>query len=120
LQYHQPGVTHVLVDEVHERGVDTDFLLCLLKELLPRRNRAYQEYQNKHNKQKQAVGRSPNQNQNQRGPLGEPPLPLPLKVVLMSATMSAPLFTNYFTNKYVYYCGLPCLLRCSIIDVVCN
>lgn len=27
-------ITHVLVDEVHERGVDTDFLLCLLKDLV--------------------------------------------------------------------------------------
>eukprot|EP00939_MAST-03C_sp_MAST-3C-sp1_P002717 g2717.t1 len=27
-------ITHVLVDEVHERGVDTDFLLCLLRDLV--------------------------------------------------------------------------------------
>ncbi|GBG34645.1 ATP-dependent RNA helicase [Hondaea fermentalgiana] len=31
------GVTHILVDEVHERSVDTDFLLSILKALLPRR-----------------------------------------------------------------------------------
>lgn len=28
------GVTHVVVDEIHERGVDTDFLLILLRDLL--------------------------------------------------------------------------------------
>ncbi|KAG5186900.1 P-loop containing nucleoside triphosphate hydrolase protein [Tribonema minus] len=31
------GITHVLVDEVHERGLETDFLLIILKDLLPRR-----------------------------------------------------------------------------------
>lgn len=31
------GVTHIMVDEVHERSVDTDFLLSILKALLPRR-----------------------------------------------------------------------------------
>jgi ATP-dependent RNA helicase DHX57 len=31
------GVTHVLVDEVHERTVDGDFLLLLLKDLLAKR-----------------------------------------------------------------------------------
>ena len=31
------GVTHLLVDEVHERNVDTDFLLSIVKSLLPRR-----------------------------------------------------------------------------------
>ena len=30
-------VTHIVVDEVHERGVDTDFLLAVLKRLLPHR-----------------------------------------------------------------------------------
>lgn len=31
-------VTHLLIDEVHERDVDTDFLLALLRPLLQRRN----------------------------------------------------------------------------------
>ncbi len=30
-------VTHIIVDEVHERNVDTDFLLAVLKRVLPRR-----------------------------------------------------------------------------------
>ncbi|XP_010558246.1 PREDICTED: DExH-box ATP-dependent RNA helicase DExH3 [Tarenaya hassleriana] len=31
------GITHVFVDEIHERGMNEDFLLIVLKELLPRR-----------------------------------------------------------------------------------
>eukprot|EP00026_Physarum_polycephalum_P001466 Phypoly_transcript_01468.p1 GENE.Phypoly_transcript_01468~~Phypoly_transcript_01468.p1 ORF type:complete len:1115 (-),score=201.06 Phypoly_transcript_01468:28-3165(-) len=31
------GVSHVVVDEVHERNMDTDFLLILLRDMLPRR-----------------------------------------------------------------------------------
>ncbi|KAJ3335196.1 ATP-dependent DNA/RNA helicase dhx36, partial [Kappamyces sp. JEL0680] len=30
-------VSHVIIDEVHERGVESDFLLVLLKDVLPRR-----------------------------------------------------------------------------------
>ncbi|QCD85412.1 ATP-dependent RNA helicase DHX36 [Vigna unguiculata] len=31
------GVTHVIVDEIHERGMNEDFLLIVLKEILPHR-----------------------------------------------------------------------------------
>ncbi|KAF7819932.1 DExH-box ATP-dependent RNA helicase DExH3 [Senna tora] len=31
------GVSHVIVDEIHERGMNEDFLLVVLKDLLPRR-----------------------------------------------------------------------------------
>lgn len=31
------GLTHILVDEVHERSVDTDFVLLLIRDILPRR-----------------------------------------------------------------------------------
>ncbi|KAJ8536058.1 hypothetical protein K7X08_034459 [Anisodus acutangulus] len=30
------GVTHIIVDEIHERGMNEDFLLIVLKDLLPR------------------------------------------------------------------------------------
>lgn len=32
------GVTHLLVDEIHERGMNEDFLLIILHDLLPRRS----------------------------------------------------------------------------------
>jgi ATP-dependent RNA helicase DHX57 len=32
-----PQFSHVIIDEVHERGVDSDFLLVLLRDLLPKR-----------------------------------------------------------------------------------
>ncbi|KAK3239764.1 hypothetical protein CYMTET_50333 [Cymbomonas tetramitiformis] len=31
------GVSHIIVDEIHERGMNEDFLLIILRELLPRR-----------------------------------------------------------------------------------
>jgi len=31
------GVSHVLVDEIHERGMNEDFLIIILRDLLPRR-----------------------------------------------------------------------------------
>ncbi len=30
-------VSHVLVDEIHERGMNEDFLIVILRELIPRR-----------------------------------------------------------------------------------
>ncbi|KAF2453159.1 P-loop containing nucleoside triphosphate hydrolase protein [Lineolata rhizophorae] len=61
-------VSHVFVDEVHERSLDTDFLLVLLREVL----RA----------------------QRKRRQVGEQEL----KVVLMSATMDAEAFEEYFSE----------------------
>ncbi|KAL7419306.1 hypothetical protein Q5752_006143 [Cryptotrichosporon argae] len=57
-------VTHVVVDEVHERDIDTDLLLVVLKRLLADR-RARK---------------------------------LPLKVILMSATIDPTLFQSYFKD----------------------
>jgi hypothetical protein len=31
------GVSHLLVDEIHERGMNEDFLIIILRDLLPRR-----------------------------------------------------------------------------------
>lgn len=57
-------VTHIVVDEVHERDVDTDLVLVVLKRLLADRKA--------------------------RG--------LPIKIILMSATIDPTLFQNYFKN----------------------
>ena len=35
------GFTHVLIDEVHERGVNTDFLMCVLRDLLKRQESTF-------------------------------------------------------------------------------
>jgi small subunit ribosomal protein S24e len=58
------SVTHIVVDEVHERDIDTDLSLVVLKRLL-------------------AVRKA-------RG--------IPLKVILMSATIDPTLFQNYFID----------------------
>lgn len=31
------GISHLLVDEIHERGMNEDFLLIILRDLLPQR-----------------------------------------------------------------------------------
>lgn len=59
------SVTHIVVDEVHERDIDTDLSLVVLKRLL-------------------AVRKA-------RG--------IPLKVILMSATIDPTLFQNYFIDE---------------------
>ena len=58
------GLTHIVVDEVHERDIDTDLLLVVLKRLVADR-RARK---------------------------------LPVRVVLMSATIDPSLFQNYFID----------------------
>lgn len=58
-------VTHIVVDEVHERDIDTDLSLVVLKRLLADRKA--------------------------RG--------IPLKVILMSATIDPTLFQNYFRTE---------------------
>ena len=63
------NVTHVFVDEVHERSLEGDFLLMVLRDLIPERERLARE----------SNGRIP-----------------PLKIVLMSATLDASLFHDYF------------------------
>jgi HrpA-like RNA helicase len=71
------SLTHVVVDEVHERTTQGDFLLALLRRVLAARNT--------HNARAKAGGSS-----------GGPGVLPPLKVVLMSATLDAGLYSKYF------------------------
>ncbi len=65
-------ITHVVVDEVHERSVDIDFLLVILKQLLKKKN---------------------NNNSNNRNK------DYPFKVILMSASANAQMFGQYFQQE---------------------
>jgi ATP-dependent RNA helicase DHX29 len=57
-------LSHVIVDEVHERTMQSDFLIAMLRDLVEKRRRAG----------------------------------LPLKVILMSATMNAEVISGYFNG----------------------
>ncbi|KAJ7071028.1 P-loop containing nucleoside triphosphate hydrolase protein [Mycena amicta] len=59
-------VTHVVVDEVHERDVDTDILLVVLKQMMQDRKKRN----------------------------------IPLKIILMSATIDPTLFQQYFPDEH--------------------
>ncbi|KAG2438593.1 hypothetical protein HXX76_005143 [Chlamydomonas incerta] len=74
------GVTHVVVDEVHERSLQSDFLIALLRDLLAARR-----------VEREAAAAA-------GGGAGGPPPPPQLKVVLMSATLDAKLFAGYFSG----------------------
>lgn len=73
---HLAEMTHVVLDEVHERSIEVDLLLLLLKDVLARRSRAAAEAA--------ASGK---------------PAPLALKLILMSATADAQLFADYMSTS---------------------
>jgi ATP-dependent RNA helicase DHX29 len=73
------GVSHVVVDEVHERTLQGDFLMALLRRLVAERRAA----------RRSAALRAAGTGRAAR-------LPPPLKVVLMSATLDAELYADYF------------------------
>lgn len=75
------NVTHVLVDEVHERSVDNDFLLLALRTLLLAR------------RERTARGGGAG------GGEGDAQAAPPLKVCLMSATLDAGVLSSYFSES---------------------
>ncbi|GBG25750.1 ATP-dependent RNA helicase [Hondaea fermentalgiana] len=68
-------VTHLVIDEVHERDINSDFLLMIVRELLLQQKKA-------------SSSSSPGQTK--------------LKLVLMSATMQVNSFLQYFSNTHYF------------------
>eukprot|EP00936_MAST-01D_sp_MAST-1D-sp1_P002095 g2095.t1 len=82
------GVSHIIIDEVHERDLQSDFLLLVLKRLVQQEHEHQQKWLQC--------------NATDAG--HEPPVqsPLrPLRVVLMSATVDADRFAGYFSSVSV-------------------
>lgn len=65
------SISHIIVDECHERNLETDFLLIILKRIWHQQQRLKQQGKLKTS---------------------------PLKIILMSATMNFETFANYFAN----------------------
>jgi ATP-dependent RNA helicase DHX29 len=78
------GVSHIVVDEVHERTLQGDFLMALLRDLVVNRRRESEK------RTTTAAGARSVR---------------PLKVVLMSATLDASLFASYFSGAAVLEAG---------------
>jgi HrpA-like RNA helicase len=74
-------VSHVVVDEVHERSLQGDVLMALLQRIAAARNKAADEAA-----AAAAAGRGAQQQQQQHGQ------PQRLKVILMSATLDATIY----------------------------
>ncbi|CAI5507371.1 unnamed protein product [Closterium sp. Naga37s-1] len=121
-QVQQPdlaGVSHVMVDEIHERGMNEDFLLIILRDLLPRRPdlrlvlmsatinaELFSDYFNKapmahipvkyFNKAPMAHIPVSEWCGGACRPLNRLPCRPDLRLVLMSATINVELFSEYF------------------------
>ncbi|GIL59638.1 hypothetical protein Vafri_14371, partial [Volvox africanus] len=90
------GVTHVVVDEVHERSLQSDFLIALLRDLLVARRMQRQAAEAQ---EAAAASAALSGGSDVAAAAAGPPSGQHsslLKVVLMSATLDAKLFANYF------------------------
>ena len=75
----------IILDEAHERKIETDILFGVIKNALVRRRQTWNEFQATEDKS-----------------VTENPLPI-LKVIVMSATLKADTFSTYFKNAPILH-----------------
>ena len=88
------GVTHVLVDEVHERTLESDFLLLALKKLLRKRRGNGRRGGGDNDGAGGEEGEDAERRRSRGG--GRTPRGLPLNIAMMSATLPGDVMARYF------------------------
>jgi ATP-dependent RNA helicase DHX57 len=96
------GVSHIVLDEVHERGLESDLLLLLLRQAVASRKAA-------------VAGKGQRKMASAGAGTAAGAVPPPPKLVLMSATADAELFANYFRQVRLDMVGACCqkLTQCA-------
>jgi len=100
------GVSHVVVDEVHERDLDSDFLLTLLRRLLRSAPQSAPQWASQW--AQQSASKLALNPQRKGQPYGQPASGPP-QVILMSATLNTELFAAYFAQGEARGAPIPVL-----------